>query len=126
VASAPAASASAEEPEPPWPAPDLASLQAVDEAPRPSPGHAGGRYTARTRASDAAAYRTAQPLPAGLVVCAEHADAAPGPTLCMRRERRGWRFGVALPGRPGWARVGALDECAGCHGTAPRDGVFGP
>lgn len=122
----PAAVASSSAPPLPWAPPGLATLVALDASARPLPGHGAGRYQGRRFASDRAA-RRATPAPPGLVLCAEHTltdDGGPGPTLCMRREAEGWRHGVMLPGQPGWAREGVLDECRDCHSTAPHDGRF--
>ncbi|HEU4411900.1 MAG TPA: hypothetical protein VFS43_42055 [Polyangiaceae bacterium] len=134
----PSASASASAdaaPPSPWAPPALGPpLAPVDVPPFRALGHAGGRYEVRLWSSDAAAYRAGGALPPGLVVCAEHREGAEPSdadlTTCMRREPRGgegaWLFGVMPRGGGRWLRVGALDDCARCHRSAPREGLFGP
>lgn len=117
-------------PEAAWSPPALSTLEPIEAQARALAGHAGGRYVGRALASRASDYRdTSAPAPGGLVVCVEQRDADTrdeGPTLCMRRGREGWSFGVLLPGQTEWARLGALSECAACHSAAPRGGLFGP
>jgi hypothetical protein len=97
-------------------------------------GHAGGRYDVRLWSSDPAAYRAGGAPAAGFVVCADHREGpGPGPpdlVTCMRREAGpgagAWLYGVMERGGGPWLRVGALDDCAGCHHSAPRGGLYGP
>jgi hypothetical protein len=93
-------------------------------------GHAGGRYTTIVWATDVQAYLGNDPLPDGFRVCAEHREndtsADSDPILCMRRvPAGGWEHAVTTRGRTTWLRTGVLSDCAACHDTAPRGGVFG-
>ncbi|HEU4534546.1 MAG TPA: hypothetical protein VFS00_10530 [Polyangiaceae bacterium] len=132
--SAPGASSGASPGAGPWAPPALGPPRAsVDVPPFRALGHAGGRYEVRLWASDPTAYRAGEAPPAGLVVCAEHREGAEPADAdlitCMRREAApgegAWRYGVMARGGP-WLRVGALGDCAGCHRSAPREGLFGP
>ncbi|MCU0682511.1 MAG: hypothetical protein MUF34_09685 [Polyangiaceae bacterium] len=117
-----------------WPPPALGPpLSPVDTPPFRALGHAGGRYEVRLWSSDPAGYRSSDAPVAGLVVCAEHREgaepAAADLITCMRREAAtgegAWSYGVMGRGGP-WLRVGPLDDCARCHRSAPREGLFGP
>ncbi len=119
----------------PWAPPSLGPpLAPVDVAPFRALGHAGGRYEVRLWSSDPVAYRAAGSAALGLVVCAEHREGAePSPAdliACMRREPGGgegaWLYGVMPGGGGPWLRVGPLEDCARCHRSAPREGLFGP
>jgi hypothetical protein len=129
------ASADVAPPTAPWAPPALAPpLVPVDAPAFRALGHAGGRYEVRLWSNDAAAYRAGGAPPAGFVVCAEHREAAEPSdadlVTCMRREPRGgegaWLYGVMPRGQGQWLRVGALDDCARCHRSAPHGGLFGP
>jgi hypothetical protein len=119
----------------PWAPPTLGPpLAPVDVPPFRALGHAGGRYEVRLWSSDVPAYRAGGAPPPGLVACAEHREGAEPSdadlVTCMRREPKGgegaWLYGVKPRGGGAWLRVGPLDDCARCHRSAPRDGLFGP
>lgn len=106
-------------------------------ADKPSLGHAGGRWRATTYANDAgerawkSPRRAAAAEPGALFVAEHVGDGEKGPVLVMQKRgkgyddaRGGWYYAVLAPDlRP--LREGKLADCAGCHGLAKRDHVFG-
>lgn len=93
---------------------------------RETTAHGGGAYAIRVLAATPGYDRESR-FAEGTTLCAEHRrGGADGPLTCMRRGTDGWTYAVSPPPFTGWSRVGRLEDCAGCHGTAPRDGVFGP
>lgn len=93
---------------------------------RGTTAHGGGAYAIRVL-WPAGVELGRSPFPEGTAVCAEHrAGRDEGPLTCMRKGPDGWTYAVAVAPFSGWSRIGKLDDCAGCHRTAPHDGVFGP
>lgn len=93
-----------------------------------SQGHTRGRWMVTVSVSDAATFRGSGDIPAGFTVCGAHVDAAGGALLaCMRKESSAsgdWGYGIGVAYGQPFARAGRLEECAGCHVAAPRDGLF--
>ena len=97
--------------------------------PFPSQGHTRGRWVVTVSSTDAALLGGLADLPRGFVVCGAHADAAGASLLCCMRKESvtpgDWGYGVGTAYGQPFDRAGRLQDCAGCHVTAPRDGLFG-